>query len=182
VLILLIASDKHLSHSHKGFFDVVEGVTSSLFLLEYTLRVWAIVEDRTLRKRFGSHFFLLRLRHVISLPSLVDALSTFPWFIEQLVQLVQSTFAVPMTTAFRTLLLFRILKTEKFTRSFGSLHRVIRANDEVLVSGMLMYRGLRRGTSTMLIYGDDGSRLCCRALCLFGVAVVYSHAPLLFPT
>eukprot|EP00045_Choanoeca_perplexa_P012558 m.137428 g.137428 ORF g.137428 m.137428 type:complete len:449 (+) comp16054_c1_seq5:141-1487(+) len=156
VAVFLAASDKHLSRSHRGFFDTVEGVTSSLFLLEYILRTWSVVEDPTLRKRFKDRFFLLRFRHAISLPSLIDALSTFPWFIEQLVQLVQSSFAVPMTTAFRTLLLFRILKTEKFTRSFGSLHRVVRANDEVLVSGLCVCLVLLLFTATLLFYCQPG--------------------------
>eukprot|EP00730_Choanoeca_flexa_P004718 TRINITY_DN11781_c0_g1_i4.p2 TRINITY_DN11781_c0_g1~~TRINITY_DN11781_c0_g1_i4.p2 ORF type:complete len:416 (+),score=75.01 TRINITY_DN11781_c0_g1_i4:1259-2506(+) len=157
VAVFLAASDERLSSRHPHFFDTVEGVTSTLFLLEYCLRAWSVVEDARLRKRFGEHLWLLRLRHTISMPAIIDALSTFPWFVEQIAQAVQSSFAVPMTTALRTLLLFRILKTEKFTRSFSSLHRVVRANDEVLVSGVCVCLVLLLFTATLLFYAQPGA-------------------------
>lgn len=57
------------------------------------------------------------------------------------------------TTAWlRVFRLFSLLKSESFTRSFGSVHRVFVYNSDILVVGFLMCLLMIFATSTVLYY------------------------------
>eukprot|EP00965_Chrysotila_dentata_P178245 5887035-Pleurochrysis_carterae.AAC.1 len=66
-------------HRYKPIFHVIDGVTSSIFVLDYALRLLTVPE-RTRYREFRPA--LARLRWIISWEAIVDALSAFPYFID----------------------------------------------------------------------------------------------------
>ena len=90
----------------KHIFYAIEAVSSALFLLEYTARLWVCTEAK--RYRAFSSPTLGRLRYAVTFTALVDLASFAPFFIELVAEE-----ALPTLTWLKALRIFRVLKTER---------------------------------------------------------------------
>mmetsp|Transcript_26997 Transcript_26997/g.41419 ORF Transcript_26997/g.41419 Transcript_26997/m.41419 type:complete len:475 (-) Transcript_26997:446-1870(-) len=125
-------------------FYVIEGFTSTIFLLEYIARIITITE----KKKYGTLGPIAgRLRYMMSFSAIVDACATLPFFIELLFQL-----QLPRLTYLRFFRLLRILKTESFSKAMDSLVRVIYYNGEILYVALILGIFLVMFTGILLYY------------------------------
>eukprot|EP00939_MAST-03C_sp_MAST-3C-sp1_P002255 g2255.t1 len=79
---------------------------------------------------------------------MVDLLACLPWFIE----LFTVDGNIPTLTWIRIVRLFRLLKTEKYTKAFESVYRVVWFNRGILMVALLICVMLMVTTSTCLYY------------------------------
>lgn len=112
-------------------FRIAEGCTSTIFLIEYIARLWVIMESRYYRD-LGP--IMGRLKYMFTnTGAIVDALATFPFFIELFTGL-----NLPTLTYVRVFRLLRILKTQAYSRAFDALWRVFYYNREIMqVAGLV---------------------------------------------
>ena len=80
--IIFIASTepKLQRREHLQFFERVEGIVASIFFIEYILRLFTVTESKRY-SRLGP--FWGRLSYVTTWGAIVDFVSAFPYFIEQ---------------------------------------------------------------------------------------------------
>ncbi|KAJ8907821.1 hypothetical protein NDN08_007925 [Rhodosorus marinus] len=142
MLVFVIATDDSINAKYSGLFYVVEGVTSVLFLIDYICRLIVITEH----KHFSDPVWG-RIRYLFTPIAVVDAISTFPFFIE----IIFST-NLPLTTPLRLFRLTRILKTETVSDAISSAWRVMVFNKDILVVALILCLILTLITSTLLYY------------------------------
>mmetsp|Transcript_37138 Transcript_37138/g.148164 ORF Transcript_37138/g.148164 Transcript_37138/m.148164 type:complete len:182 (+) Transcript_37138:458-1003(+) len=131
MFVFVISTDDSINDQYSGLFYIVEGVTSVLFLIDYVCRVIVITEhkhfsdpvwgryatsdeitvtvgrfrvlsDQT-QKLNKTTFLLDRINYLLTPIAVVDAISTFPFFLE----IIFST-NLPLTTPLRLFRLTRI--------------------------------------------------------------------------
>jgi len=175
MFVFVISTDDSINDQYSGLFYIVEGVTSVLFLIDYVCRVIVITEhkhfsdpvwgryatsdeitvtvgrfrvlsDQT-QKLNKTTFLLDRINYLLTPIAVVDAISTFPFFLE----IIFST-NLPLTTPLRLFRLTRILKTETVSDAISSAWRVIVFNKDILVVALILCLILTLITSTLLYY------------------------------
>jgi len=125
-------------------FQVEEGIVSWIFLVEYILRLYCVTESR----RYGPLGPLRgRLSYIVSYEAIIDALSTFPFFTEQL-----SGKDLPTLTYLRFFRLMRILRTGPVGMAVDSLNRVLYFNREILYVAGVMAASLIIFTAVAMYY------------------------------
>ena len=129
-----------------SIFHHVEGITSSIFLIEYILRLITCMESKSYQE-YGPIFG--RLKYTITFSALIDALATFPFFIELL---FRGNIELPTLTYVRIFRLLRILKTEAYAKAFDALWRVFYYNREILSVAGLVCLFLIVLTAVLLYY------------------------------
>jgi voltage-gated potassium channel len=162
VAAFVVSTVPSVGDPYEDTFYVIEAVSSSLFLLEYTLRVYVAAEEPRLLP--GGSPTAKRLRYMVTFRALIDAAATFPFFIELVAGL-----ALPNTTYLRALRVFRILKTERFVRALSSIYRVLWYNSEILAVGAVLSVLLMFGTSVLLFYlrPNDGEQFASIPACFY---------------
>jgi hypothetical protein len=88
-----------------------------------------------------------RLRYLITSPALLDAIATFPYFLEQF-----TGWELPTLTYLRAFRLLRILKTESFSEASKSVYRVFKYNSEILYVAGCIGAGMVLVTSVLMYY------------------------------
>eukprot|EP00938_MAST-03A_sp_MAST-3A-sp1_P005749 g5749.t1 len=126
-------------------FDAIEAISSSLFLIELMLRMYVITESR--KKKYHNKPFIGRIRFLIEPESLVDLLSSVPYFVE-----LAWRNDLPTLTWLRMFRLFRLLKTNRYAKAFNSVYRVVWFNREMLSVLLLLCFILMLTTATFLYY------------------------------
>jgi hypothetical protein len=113
----------------RSAFDATDGLVSSVFLVDYCLRLWIAPGMR----RFRLHSPLVaRLMWVISWDALLLAAATFPFFVDMLDG--RSTFeSFSWLRIFRVFFLFR---SSRFSQSISMVVRVCFVNRVVLFSSL----------------------------------------------
>ncbi len=125
-------------------FHAAEGVTSTIFLLEYLARLYTITES----KRFGPHGPINgRLFFMIQLSSLVDVLATLPFFLE-----LVTGWELPQLTFLRTFRLLRILKTSGFVHATDAVWRVLYYNRQIMYMSVFVGLFMILTTATLMFY------------------------------
>ena len=135
-------------------FYAFEALTSCIFLVEYLARLWTCVEAR--RYRLMSPW-QARLSYAFTIRAFVDLASCLPFFVEL------GGGELPTLTWLKAFRIFRILKSERYTRAFSSVYRVVWYNSEILGVALFIGLLLMMTTSTLLWYmapqhdsaGDD---------------------------
>ncbi|KAL7574241.1 hypothetical protein ACA910_012496 [Epithemia clementina (nom. ined.)] len=130
------------SNSEKFEMPYAEGIVSSIFLIEYLLRLVTITESRKY-----SHPVWGRLAFMRTYSAIVDILATLPWFLE-----LFSGWELPTLTFLRFFRLVRILKTDGYTRAMDSVYRVVYYNAEILYVASLLCIYLVLFTAVLLYY------------------------------
>lgn len=142
-LISFIFSTEPSFQIYNNIFHIIEGISSIIFLFEYITRIITCIE-RPKYRQYGK--FIGRLRYMISMNAIIDAIATIPFFLEPLLGI-----ELPRLTYLRFVRLLRITRTEGYMRAIDSVYRVIYYNQEimyvslflcillVLITGMLLY-------------------------------------------
>ena len=131
-----------ISNSQKIDMPYAEGIVSTIFCIEYVLRLVTIVESRKY-----SHPFWGRLAYMRTWSAVVDLLATLPWFVE-----LFSGWDLPTLTYLRFFRLIRILKTEGYARAMDTVYRVVYYNAEILYVASLLCIYLVLFTAVLLYY------------------------------
>jgi hypothetical protein len=140
----VVSTEPDITEKQMEFFHMWEGVTSSIFLIEYVARLVVVTESR----KYGSMGMLRgRLRYMVTLNAIVDAVSTLPYFLEFVTGL-----DLPTLTFLRSFRLLRILKTSGFSEATRSVGRVIYYNSQILYVALLIGIGLILITSVLMYY------------------------------
>ena len=126
------------------FFALTEAITSSIFMVEYLLRLVTCVESRRFKK-YGQ--VVGRLRYLVTMPALIDAAATFPFFIELMFGV-----DLPTLTFLRAFRLLRILKTNAFSKALSAVYRVIYYNREILWVAFILCIFLVLVTAFLMYY------------------------------
>jgi hypothetical protein len=142
-LTFFVISTEPRFRDHKIFY-IEEGVASLIFMCEYVARIITIVEH----KKYGPIGpFKGRIMYMLTFHSLIDALATFPFFLEFVIQL-----KLPHLTYLRFFRLMRILRTEPLGKAMDSLQRVLFYNREILYVAVVMAAGLIMFTAVLMYY------------------------------
>eukprot|EP01134_Creolimax_fragrantissima_P003713 CFRG3713T1 len=149
MIIFVLSSMESFAIKYGKPLIVFEGITSVIFLIEYILRVWTITESTSYH---GLWPVYARLKYMVSFSALIDLFACLPFFIE-----LVTPYDLPSLMYIRSLRLTRILKTERYTRAFSSVYRVVWYNSEILVLCLLLSLILLLFTSTLLYYLRPGS-------------------------
>lgn len=123
-VVYIVSTEPHYKEQQDAcnFFDMVEGFTSYLFLLEYLARIFTITENRKYR-----HAIWGRLHYAITAPALIDLFATLPYFCQ-----FATSRDLPQLTYLRTFRLFRILKTNGFVGAADAVRRVLYYNRQIM--------------------------------------------------
>jgi voltage-gated potassium channel len=125
-------------------FHTMEGITSTIFLVEYVARLVTCIESKYL-KDHGPFFG--RLQYLTSYNAIVDALATLPFFIEYITGL-----ELPTLTYLRVFRLLRILKTQAFSNATDAVVRVMYYNRAILWVALFLCLGLVLTTAVLMYY------------------------------
>lgn len=129
VLIYILSTEEKLSYLSNLFY-FTEAVTSTIFVIEYFARLKVCVEKRTYAKYTPLRG---RWRYMRSSQALLDALATFPFFVE-----LVSGIPLPTLTYLRVFRVLRITRTQSCSRAMDAVCRVLYFNREILhVAGLL---------------------------------------------
>eukprot|EP00940_MAST-03C_sp_MAST-3C-sp2_P000019 g19.t1 len=131
------------------FFDFCEAFSSCVFLLELAARAYVVTEKK---KSKYHHWIRGRVRFLLSFEAMVDLLASLPWFLETIMGAAMKDASLPTFTWVRMIRLFRLLKTEKYTKAFESVYRVVWFNRGILMVALLICVMLMLTTSTILYY------------------------------
>jgi voltage-gated potassium channel len=140
----VISTEPDLSDYHKQIFDKWEGVTSTIFLIEYITRLVVVMEATKYSERGP---FWGRVSYALTYSALIDFVATIPFFVELI-----TGWDLPTLTYLRALRLLRILKTSGFSEAARSVYRVIYYNRQILYVALLICVGLVLLTSIMMYY------------------------------
>ncbi|KAL9180391.1 hypothetical protein ACHAXT_008361 [Thalassiosira profunda] len=142
-VVYILSTEPGLAHLSYLFY-LTEGVTSTIFAIEYIARLWVCNEKKCCAK-YGP--IKGRWKFMCTSQMLIDAFATFPFFIELLLHI-----PMPTLTYLRVFRLLRITRTQSYTTAMDAVGRVLYFNREILlVAGMLgMY--LVVVTSVLMYY------------------------------
>ena len=94
-----------------------------------------------------------RLRYLVTIWALLDAIATFPFFVElALTRWVNPDSTLPRLTVIRIFSLFRVMRAENYARCFSSAHRVLWMNSQIFVIALTLCLTLVLFTSVLLFY------------------------------
>jgi voltage-gated potassium channel len=151
-LIIFAMSTEPALQEYHVWFLFADGLTSTIFLIEYIVRLVTATENK---KYADLGPVVGRLRYMVSYSAIIDALATLPFFL----QLAMGWHEVP-TTYLRVFRVLRILRTDGYSRAMGACYRVVYYNREILSVAMLVCLFLILVTSVALYYfrpPDDGN-------------------------
>ena len=124
LIAFVVSTEPDLNEYQKEIFYTWEGVTSTVFLLEYIARLVVVIEAPKYREQGPTRG---RISYATTTPALIDLLATFPFFLE-----LVTPFSLPTLTYLRAFRLLRILKTSGFADATNSVYRVIYFNRQIL--------------------------------------------------
>jgi voltage-gated potassium channel len=143
-LVSFILSTEPSLQDYSFVFQFIEGLSSTVFLVEYLARVATCVEKQKYAKKGP---ILGRLRFMVSISAIIDAMSMLPFFMEPLVG-----FELPRLTYLRFLRLLKITKTNSCMRATDAVYRVVYYNREILYVAVFVCVLLVLGTGLLLYY------------------------------
>ena len=145
-IIFIVSTEPNLDKvALETHLRVWEGLTSSIFLLEYLLRIVTITESP---KYAEKGMVWGRVQYVLFQPSMIiDLLATAPFFIE-----MATGWELPTLTYLRTFRLARILKTAGFSQATDAVYRVLYYNRQIMYLSCYVGFLMIFTTSIMLYY------------------------------
>ena len=138
----VIRTDEPIGTRYDRLFYILEGITSSVFLVEYILRLAVITE----RPKYARPI-LGRLVYACKPAMVLDLLATAPFFLEAL-----TGYELPTLTFLRIFRLFRILKTEGYMKAMDAVYRVVYYNRAILYVAALVCTFLVLSTAFLLYF------------------------------
>ena len=150
-LIYILSTEPLLEQQFAHFFYIIEGITSTIFLLELMARLLVCTEKKCYSK-YGP--LKGRLIYLWSFQGFIDTFATLPFFVELIFGI-----DLPTLTYLRVFRLIRITRTRSYTKAIDAVGRVLYFNREILHVAALLGMYLVVVTSILLYYlrprGDD---------------------------
>ena len=150
-LIYILSTEPLLEQRFAHFFYIIEGITSTIFLLELMARLLVCTEKKCYSK-YGP--LKGRLIYLWSFQGFIDTFATLPFFVELIFGI-----DLPTLTYLRVFRLIRITRTRSYTKAIDAVGRVLYFNREILHVAALLGMYLVVVTSILLYYlrprGDD---------------------------
>jgi hypothetical protein len=144
LIIFVLSTEPNLSDEQKTLCHTWEGATSTIFLIEYLARIYAVIEA----KKYGEFGpFWGRVHFVTNMASIVDALAILPFFLE-----LVTGWNLPTLTFLRAFRLLRILKTNGMVRATDAVYRVIYYNRQILYVALFVCIFMILVTSVLMYY------------------------------
>jgi hypothetical protein len=144
LIIFVLSTEPNLSDEQKALCHTWEGVTSTIFLIEYLARIYTVIEA----KKYGEFGpFWGRVHYATTMASIVDALAILPFFLE-----IVTGWNLPTLTFLRTFRLLRILKTNGMVRATDAVYRVIYYNRQILYVALFVCIFMILVTSVLMYY------------------------------
>ena len=144
LIIFVLSTEPNLSDEQRALCHTWEGVTSTIFLIEYLARMYAVIEARKYGE-FGP--FWGRVHYATTMASIVDVLAILPFFLE-----LVTGWSLPTLTFLRTFRLLRILKTNGMVRAIDAVYRVIYYNRQILYVALFVCIFMILVTSVLMYY------------------------------
>lgn len=139
----LLSTDKEVYDQYGHLCDSIEGSTACLFFVDYAIRLYTVVESKKWRA-YGPLWS--RFYWMISFEGLVDALATFPFFLDE-------TFlhnVLPSTTWVRVFRIFIIFRANRYAHALNTVARVLTVNAEILTVTLVLVLMMLLTTATLL--------------------------------
>lgn len=143
-IIYIISTEPKLQNHFHTLFYIIEGSTSTIFLLELIARLKVCTEKKCYAK-YGP--ILGRWRYMYSFQGMIDSLATLPFFIE-----LCTGIDLPTLTYLRVFRLIRITRTRSYTKAVDAVGRVLYFNREILHVAALLGLYLVVVTSVLMYY------------------------------
>jgi len=142
-IIYIISTEPQLQYLHQLFY-IIEGVTSTIFLVELIARLVVCTE----KKCYGKYGPIRgRWRYMYSFQGMIDSFATLPFFIE-----LFTGIDLPTLTYLRVFRLIRITRTRSYTKAVDAVGRVLYFNREILHVAALLGLYLVVVTSVLMYY------------------------------
>mmetsp|Transcript_15636 Transcript_15636/g.29863 ORF Transcript_15636/g.29863 Transcript_15636/m.29863 type:complete len:487 (-) Transcript_15636:26-1486(-) len=172
LLLFIWSTDDAFTYLSDDFYRTAEGITSTIFLLEYIGRVYTVGEKKKYREMGPIRG---RLAFMKTFAAVIDLVAALPFFLE-----IPTGWNLPTLTYLRFLRLFRILKSEDYVKALDAVYRVIYFNRQilyvatlvclflVLITSILLYYCRPRGDRTNPLFESLGSTMYMSTLMLTG--------------
>jgi voltage-gated potassium channel len=121
-----------------------ECLTIIIFMLEYGLRLWCIVE----KAKYGKMGLCVgRIAHVFTFGSIIDLVSIVPFWVDMILTIRAHNnlrfYDVRVLSSLRILRIFRLFKADKYTASLEVIVQVFKSKSRVLgitgVMGLILF-------------------------------------------
>eukprot|EP01062_Namystynia_karyoxenos_P070862 TRINITY_DN66242_c0_g1_i1.p1 TRINITY_DN66242_c0_g1~~TRINITY_DN66242_c0_g1_i1.p1 ORF type:complete len:526 (+),score=165.43 TRINITY_DN66242_c0_g1_i1:95-1672(+) len=144
VILFVLASIKQLGENFATFCDYSDSVTSCVFLVDYCCRIATCPMLHAYRGE--ESLCKSRLCYIITMPAIIDALATFPFFIDLLTP-GTDFISFAWVRIFRLFLLFR---TSRLATAVNTCVRVLSVNRQILTVSVVLVFFMLLLTSSML--------------------------------
>jgi len=143
VVAFLASTNLKISLKFSKALNLIEAVTSLMFLVDYILRISTITEHKVYRAKGPLRG---RVSWVLSAAGILDALSTFPYFLDAIIL----NDVLPSLTWIRVFRVFLLFRTSKYTHAMNTVMRVVWVNSEILGVTIFMVIFMVLFTSALL--------------------------------
>ena len=113
LLLFIWSTDEAFTYLSDKFYRTAEGITSTIFLLEYIGRVYTIGEKKKYRDMGPIQG---RLAFMKTFGAVIDLVAALPFFLE-----IPTGWNLPTLTYLRFIRLFRILKSEDYIKALDAV-------------------------------------------------------------
>lgn len=144
VTIFILSTVEWIRVSSTNILLAFECLTIIIFMVEFGLRLWCIVE----RKKYGEMGpWLGRIAHIFTFGSIIDLVSIVPFWVDMIITIQEGSntrfYDVRVLSSLRILRIFRLFKADKYTASLEVIVQVFRSKSRVLgitgVMGMILF-------------------------------------------
>jgi voltage-gated potassium channel len=144
VSIFVVSTVEWIAKAHTSILVAFECFTIIVFMVEYGLRMWCIIEKADYGK-MGP--VMGRIAHMVTFGAVIDVVSILPFWID-LVMTIQSHnntrfYGVRVWASLRILRIFQLFKADKYTASMEVMLQVFKARSRVLgitgVMGLILF-------------------------------------------
>lgn len=146
IIAVIIETIESIYNTYKPYFETLEIYTLTIFTIEYLLQVWIC----TLKERYR-HPFYGRIKFILSPMAIIELLVILPLIISMFSHLDFRIFSI-----FRLVMVFRILKLEKYAEALRTFkHIILDKKEELIITFFTIIFLLILSSSLMYIVEKD---------------------------
>lgn len=144
VTIFILSTVETIRLSSTNILLAFECFTIIVFMLEFGIRLWCIIE----KAKYGKMGPVLgRVAHVFTFGSIIDLVSIVPFWVDMILTIKSHNnlhfYDVRVLSSLRILRIFRLFKADKYTASLEVIVQVFKSKSRVLgitgVMGMILF-------------------------------------------
>jgi|WetSurMetagenome_2_1015567.scaffolds.fasta_scaffold64528_2 voltage-gated potassium channel len=121
VISIILDSVPRIQDEYGKYLEGFEHFVVFVFSIEYTIRLWTIVENKKYSGKFG------RLKYIFSAMALVDLASILPYYLH-------AVFNFGFIRILRLLRLIRVFKLERYSKGIRRIFNVLKIKKDELVT------------------------------------------------